>query len=87
MVFKIGNMALPSQEYFEKLIEWGVLARHDVSVRAREEHDLEIAEKYNHQYYFHEERARAWKEGLIEEKEKKPLGNFICVNPWIVGGD
>ena len=85
MRFVVGKMSFGSREYYEKLIMLHIIAPYDCSPRLREKHDIVIAKEYNHQYYSHEERARAWKEGLIEEKECRPLGpNEKVVNPWAV---
>lgn len=86
MVFRIGKLCLPSVEYFEELIKKGILAEYDTSPGARERHDKETAKKYNKQYYLHLERAKAWREAPKKEKKKVTLDNFVCVNPWMVGG-
>jgi len=85
-MFKIGRLSLPSQEYFNDLIEKGILAEYDVSPQAREKHSKEIFDKYNKQYYSHKDRAKVWREGHIKKVKKVTLDNFVCVNPWIVGG-
>jgi len=87
MVFRTGRLSLPSVEYFEELIKKGILAEYDVSPGARELHDAEVALKYMKQYYSHLERAKAWREAPSKKEKKVTLDNFMCVNPWIVGGE
>jgi len=87
MVFRIGTFALPSVEYFEELIKKGILAEYDTSPGARELHDAETALKYMKKYYSHLERAKAWREVPSKKRKKVTLDNFVCVNPWIVGGE
>lgn len=87
MVFKIGTLCLPSVEYFEELIKKGILAEYDVSPGAREKHDKETVKKYMKQYYSHLERAKAWREAPSKKEKKVTLDNFVCVNPWVMGGE
>lgn len=87
MIFKIGCLSLPSEKYFNELIEKGIIAEYDVSPQAREKHDKEIAKKYNKQYYSHLERAKVWRKAPPKKEKKVTLDNFVCVNPWIVGGE
>jgi len=87
MIFRIGRLSLPSQEYFNDLIEKGVLAEYDVSPQARELHDAEVALKYMKKYYSHLERAKAWREVPPKKEKKVTLDDFVCVNPWVMGGD
>ena len=93
MVFRIGNLILPSEEYFNELIEKGIIAEYDASPQLREKHDKEIAKKYKKKYYSHEERAKAWRESRrrgtkkINKEKKAPSNDITCINPWIVGGD
>jgi len=87
MIFRIGRLSLPSQEYFNELIQKGILAEYDASPQARERHDEEVAMEYNKKYYSHLERAEAWREGHIKKVKKVALDDFVCVNPWMVGGE
>jgi len=82
---KKGRLNLPSEEYFDKLLQTRLIASYDVSPRARVRHDEEIRRKYGHKFITHEERAEAWRK-IKGKKKGHVLKNNNVVNPWVVGG-
>lgn len=44
-MYKVGNLAFPSKEYYEQLLKTNLMKEHDCSAELREKHDEEMRRK------------------------------------------